>query len=113
MQRRKPYVETLLDSATTNVSSEAKAPWCGPYTYQATGVTSAGSGAATIIIEVSNVGGADTNWITMGTIALTLGTAVTTDGFASNAPWKYVRARISSISGTNATVSVLMTGLGA
>jgi hypothetical protein len=41
----------------------------------------------------------------MGTISLTLSTAATIDGFSSVVPWKYTRARVSSISGTGASVN--------
>ena len=74
-------------------------------TIQASGSTTAGSGSATIVIEVSND---DTNWITAGTITLTLGTTSTTDGFTTDAPWKYIRARVTALSGTGASVTALM-----
>jgi hypothetical protein len=55
-----------------------------------------------------------TNWLatSMGTITLTGTTSATapslTDGFTTVAPWKFVRAALTNISGTGATVSVLM-----
>lgn len=78
-------------------------------TFQASGVTSAGTGTAVVDIEVSNDG---SNWITMGTISLTLGTTETSDGFASQASWKNVRATIPTggITGTDASVTVTMGG---
>lgn len=88
----------------------------GPqHTFQASGETSAGAGAATIQIQVSNAddptvtavsGDPHGLWITAGTITLTLATTVSSDGFAINAPWKWARAWISAISGTDATVNV-------
>lgn len=75
--------------------------------FQATGTTSAGAGAATITVEVSLTGTAN-EWITLGTITLTLGTTVTTDGFASDAAWTYVRGNVTAISGTDATVNLYM-----
>ena len=77
------------------------------HSFQAVGETSAGSGAATVLIQVSNDG---VNFLTMGTITLTLGTAVTSDGFAAANTWEYYRANVSAISGTDATVSVFMKG---
>ena len=77
------------------------------HSFQAVGNTSASTGAATILIEVSNNG---SNYITLGTIMLTLGTTVTSDGFAVANTWEYYRANISSISGTGAVVSVFMKG---
>jgi len=74
-------------------------------TFQAFGNTTAGAGAATVLVEGSND---NSNWITLGTISLTLGTAVVTDGYSStNSPWKHIRGRISAISGTGAKVSLI------
>ena len=87
----------------------------GPqHTFMASGETSASTGAATILVQVTNIDApsdsavsGDNNgyWITAGTITLTLGTTITSDGFAINAPWKWARFHISAISGTDATVS--------
>jgi hypothetical protein len=74
-------------------------------TFQATGRTTAGIGAVSVEVQVSND---NANWIVMGTITLTLGTATTTDGFVSIANWTYVRGRVASLSGTGATVSLFM-----
>jgi hypothetical protein len=76
-------------------------------TFQAYGSTTAGAGACVVTIQGSNID--DTNaFITLGTITLTLGTTVTSDGFATTASWKYIRANVVSISGTGASVNVLM-----
>lgn len=50
-----------------------------------------------------------TNWCTtpLGVITLS-GTGANSDGFAGAAAWRYVRAEVASISGTSATVAVLM-----
>jgi hypothetical protein len=74
-------------------------------TFQATGQTSASTGAARVDVEVSND---NTNWVLMGSITLTLGTTTTTDGFVSSANWTWVRGNVFSISGTGAKVSLLM-----
>ncbi len=62
--------------------------------------------AATAIIEVTNedatASGANSNWITMGTITLA---GAGTDGFMTQACWKWVRARITVAS---AATTVLM-----
>lgn len=73
-------------------------------TFQAFGNTTSGAGSATVLVEASND---NTNWITIATITLTLGTAVTTDGASSIAAWKYIRGRVSAISGTGAKVSLI------
>lgn len=67
------------------------------------GTTTAGAGAATVIIEVSN----DTTWpwLTAATVTLTLGTVATADGAVLESSWVYARARVSAISGTGASVS--------
>ena len=79
-----------------------------PYaTFQAYGTTSAGSGTAVVSIQGSNIDNTNA-FITLGTISLTLGTTITADGFTTTAPWKYIRANVVSISGTGASVNVLM-----
>lgn len=70
---------------------------------QATGLTTAGVGAATINVEVSND---KVNWLVAFTISLTLGTSVTTDGQELDARWEWIRANVTAISGTGASVTV-------
>jgi hypothetical protein len=99
----------LLDAATTTVSGAAFKPPSRQRTFQVYGETSSGAGSATVVIEVSNIEAPGTNdWILASTIVLTLSTTRTTDGFASIAPWRNVRARVTAISGTGATVSARM-----
>jgi len=99
----------LLDAATTVSSGSAFKPASRDRTFQVYGETTAGAGSATVVIEVSNVESPGANdWIIASTIVLTLGTTRTTDGFASIAPWRNVRARVTAISGTNATVYARM-----
>lgn len=77
-----------------------------PYaTFQGT-VSGTGAVTATIVLEVSND---NTYWVStvLGTITLS-GTTSSSDGFTTSAPWKYVRARVTAISGTGATVQVYM-----
>jgi hypothetical protein len=74
-------------------------------TFQANGTVSTSTGSATIYVQVSNN---NSDWITLGTITLTLGTSSTSDGFASLAPWAYIRGNVNAISGTNATVTLTM-----
>lgn len=74
--------------------------------FQAT-VTGTGAVTATVDIEYSN-NGVDVVDTVGGTITLS-GTTSHSDGFVSqNAPWKYVRANVTAISGTGATVQVYM-----
>lgn len=103
------YSADLIKDATATVTGE----WLqlknmtAPYTFQAAGLTTAGAGAATVIIEVSNDG---VTPIIAGTITLTLDTTAAADGFAMNARWKYARARLSAISGTGAKASAQIAG---
>lgn len=96
---------TLLNAVTVTGAGTAAQPVGTDKTFHASGTTSSGSGAATVLVQVSND---NTNWLTLGTIGLTLGTAATSDGFASRARWKYVRGNVTAISGTTATVTLTM-----
>ena len=69
-------------------------------------VTGTGAVSATVIIEAIN-NPASGNWLTLATITLT-GTTAATDGFTFDAPWSYVRARLTAISGTGASVTASM-----
>lgn len=102
---RKVAVEFLWTDRTTTGASATHEPFLEKRTYQAYGNTSAGAGSSTIDIEVSLDG---TAWIVQRTITLTLGVAVTTDGYTTDAPWRFTRANVTAISGTNAKVSVMM-----
>lgn len=96
---------TLLADVLVTGAGTSMQAWMENRTFQGKGSTTSGAGAATIIVEGSND---DVNWITLGTITLTLGTAETSDGFASDARWSYLRGRVSAISGTGAKVSLFM-----
>ena len=91
---------------TGNVSGGTKykdSPWS---TFQAVLTTTAGNGTATINIQGSNDG---TNWVStaLGTISLS-GATGQTDGFTTVAPWKYIRAVLTGLTGTGASCYVLM-----
>lgn len=75
-------------------------------------VTGTGTVGATIVIECSNgMRDAANNilWCAtpLGTITLT-GTTSASDGFTTDAPWKFIRRRVTAISGTGATVNVTL-----
>lgn len=74
-------------------------------TFQAV-VTGTGAVTATVTIEYSN-DGVNVCSTVGGTITLS-GTTTASDGFTSVSPWKYVRANVTVISGTGATVQVWM-----
>lgn len=60
--------------------------------------------SATVKVEVSNN---KVDWLELGTITLS-GTTRTSEGFASDAPWRYARGNVTAISGTSAAVDLLV-----
>jgi hypothetical protein len=96
----------LQSGATATAAGTAVTPCGSPYkTFQAAGTTTAGAGAATIKIQVSND---NSNWLDLGTISLTLSTTSSSDGFQAVGQWRYVRSNVTAISGTGASVSAWM-----
>ena len=93
----------LIKAKTTTGAGQAILNNGPARTFQAV-VTGAGAVSATVAVEVSNNGA---HFITLSTLTLS-GTNVGTDGFASDAPWKYMRANVTAISGTGAAVDVIM-----
>ena len=68
--------------------------------------TVTGSGAVNAVIEIyGNTRNNNTDGILIATITLS-GTAPQRDGFAFDAPWPFVYARLVSVSGTSAAVTV-------
>jgi hypothetical protein len=105
MSRDRISVVTMGSGITTTTTSEVHRPNGAKASFQANGTTSTGAGAATVKIQ----GSLDNSiWIDLGTITLTLATTESGDGFAINAPWEYVRANVTAISGTDASVDVYM-----
>lgn len=99
----------VLSTTTTAASSPTYKE--SPYsTFQAI-VTGTGSVGATVLIQGSNepdtFNGVKSNWVTIDTYTLT-GTTTATTGSTSVSVWKYVRANVTAISGTGATVQVIM-----
>lgn len=99
-------VYNLLGTGVTSTGAGIGVYKDSPYSTFHGVVTGTGAVAATINIEVSNDG---VTWCStvMGTITLS-GTTSSADGFTSQAPWKYVRANVTAISGTDATAQVYM-----
>ena len=100
---------TMLNAATTTATGSAFQIRATNdiYTnrsFQAVGVMSAATGTATILIEVSNDGA---NYVTLGTIGLTLTTSPSSDAFFAFTTYEFYRARITQIT-ANGTVSVYM-----
>ena len=93
----------LLVDVTTTGAGEIKSPVGNNLTFQAYGKTATGSGAVSVDIEVSLD---QVHWEQMLTISLTLTTSDSSDGYKiENSSWKYIRANVTSISGTGAEVS--------
>lgn len=95
----------LIDQATTTGAGPTRSFQPRTKTFQASGSTSAGSGAATVDAKGSNDGD---NWDTIGTISLTLSTDGASDSFTSDDRYKYHRGEVTSISGTGAEVSLIV-----
>ena len=69
-------------------------------------ISGTGAVTGTVDIEVSNDGVTP-----IATAPLTInlnGTTTASDGGVVNAPWKYIRANLTAVSGTGAVVTVLM-----
>jgi hypothetical protein len=104
-------MSNLLQEVTaTGVGTPVESEACNKdFTFFASGATSSGAGAATILVQVSDAIAPDTNdWMTLGTIGLTLSTTKAVDGFAATAPWRWIRGNVTAISGTGAEVSLKM-----
>lgn len=100
-----PSRQKLCTAVTSTGAQEAFQPRGSKKVFQAYGTTSSGSGSAVVTIQGSIFG---TNYVSLGTITLTLGTSVTSDGFAIDACWPYVRANVTTLSGTGASVTADM-----
>ncbi|MCB0072850.1 MAG: hypothetical protein KDE20_15370 [Caldilineaceae bacterium] len=97
------HVRDILSDATTTVTGAWQFKDAPKAAIQAT-VVGTGAVTATIVIEASNDGTYALATV-IGTITLS-GTTSDSDGFTTDAPWKFIRARITAISGTSATVNV-------
>lgn len=101
----------LLTDATTTVVGTSKQVFESPRTYDAK-VVGTGAVTATVVIDVSNDSQSVEGNIVwedtpLGTITLS-GTTSSSEGFSSIVPWLLTRARVTAISGTNATVNATM-----
>lgn len=96
---------TLLDAVTATGAGTALESWMKDKLFQAKGSTSSGPGAAVVLVQGSND---NSTWETIATFTLTLGTVVTSDSFASDSKWRYIRGNVQSISGTGAAVTLYL-----
>ena len=97
----------VKNATPLNATTTSTGDWIlkeSPLTTIQGNVVGTGTVSATIIIDCSN-DGVYACTTPLGTITLT-GTTNNSDGFTTNASWKYFRYRITAISGTGATVNV-------
>lgn len=94
-------------STTTNQASKTYNVWGTQISVQAK-VVGTGAVTADVAVQVSNNG---TDWITATTIALTATTS-DVDGAALNAAWAYYRLNATNITGTDATLTAIIAGVG-
>jgi len=96
----------LADAGVTQTATGDAKYKDSPYSTFQANVVGTGAVSATVIIDASND---NVYWCAtpLGTITLS-GTTSHSDGFTTTAPWKYVRARVTAVSGTGATVTVNM-----
>jgi len=97
--------DTLLAEVTATGAGNSVRSIRGASTFQASGSVASATGAATIAVQVSDD---NINWLTLGTITLALTTTSSSDGFASDAPWAFVRGNVTAISGTGAAISLIV-----
>ena len=102
----KPYVKKLLNAVTVTGAGTADFVDRGVKTFQVYGITSSGSGSATIKMQGSND---EVSWDDLDTgMVVTLATTVATgigDGYTSDDRYAFVRANVTAISGTGAAVT--------
>lgn len=101
----KVKTHVLLSAVTGTGSGEEASPNDKHRSFHLTGFTSAGAGAASVTVEVSNDG---VNFVVQDTLTLTLGTTITSDVGVFDEPYKYVRGNVGSISGTDAQVTLTL-----
>lgn len=105
MAKEAPITSMLLSGVTATGAGSGMQGSRGGCTFQASGTTGSGAGAATIAVQGSNDG---TSWDTMGTISLTLGTTSTSDSFTADSRYALIRGNVTALSGTGAAVSLVM-----
>lgn len=99
-----------LQSAATTTATGSWIKCYGPaQAFQCVANGTSGAFSATVVIEASNDGTTAVGTV-LGTIVMS-GTATTanSDGFSTiSSPWAWIRARVTAISGTDASVSTWM-----
>jgi hypothetical protein len=101
----KKVAAAIFHEATTTSTSDVVNLTGDVRSWQVAGSTSSGAGAATVVIEVSNVNDSN-SFMELATLSIVLSTTLSSEGFTACIPWKYTRARVSAISGTGASIQV-------
>jgi hypothetical protein len=95
-------IPLVINKTTTGVTTTKEAP--GPGATVHASLTGTGAISSTVVIRVGNISGV---WLTLGTITLS-GSGSATGGLALDAHWVYISANVTAISGTSATLNVVM-----
>lgn len=98
----------LLKQRIATGAGEELAAYGDSRVIQVEGATSAGAGAATVKIQVR--ASQDAEWLDLATFTMTLSTTKVSEGFVSEAPWPLIRANVTAISGTDATLDAWVAG---
>lgn len=104
---RKALSENILVDATAENDEVIFQPSFTVFIIQLIGIVSAGTGASAITVEGSMDG---INFIVIDTMSLTLGTTAVTDHYEVNQPWTYIKIKLGTTSGTDATVNAFIGG---
>lgn len=91
---------TILSTSVQGTVGSSYATPTKDTTFQVVG-TAAGAGSCVVTIKASNDG---TNWLTIGTVTLTLINGSVSDGFALSAPWGHYQATATTLSTGNVVV---------
>lgn len=105
MSRGKVHTVSLLDAVIATGAGNVHQPWGVKRTFHIVGVVSATTGNATVQVQVSND---NVNFIDLHEFVLALTTSELSDKFEMDSPWRYVRGNVSVISGTDATIDLIM-----
>lgn len=95
----------LLNGVLATGAGSIQKPQKKDKLFQLTGFVSASTGSAVVVVEGTLDG---VNFVTIDTLTLTLGTAITSDSGADSDPWITVRGRVTTLTGTDAEVTLTM-----
>jgi glutamate 5-kinase len=98
-------MQALLSASATG-AGDAFHNIAGMKTYQAAASTTAGTGTAVVVIQGSNDASCTTCWDPVGTVTLSLTTTTVSSSFNSDDRHAWIRANVTTLSGSTPTVSV-------